>query len=125
MTTKTYSGIGLTETKIYQCPTDKKAVVSMVTVCNITESLLTFHIGYYNATDNNTVYFIKNGVLDAGQRHIAISSSGTLSMSANDYITVLSTTDSSIDAIVTYEESDVWWFHIGKIILDIIGKFLV
>jgi hypothetical protein len=28
-------------------------------------------------------------------------------MSANDYITVLSTTDSSIDAIVTYEESDV------------------
>tara|TARA_S200002703_G_scaffold159046_1_gene171249 strand:+ start:867 stop:1190 length:324 start_codon:yes stop_codon:yes gene_type:complete len=107
MTTKTYSGIGLTETKIYQCPTDKTAIVSMVTVSNITESLLTFHIGYYNATDNNTVYFIKNGVLDAGQRHIAISSSGTLSMSANDYITVLSTVDSSIDAIVTYEESDV------------------
>jgi len=26
---------------------------------------------------------------------------------ANDYITVLSTVDSSIDAIVTYEESDV------------------
>ena len=53
------------------------------------------------------MYFIKNGVLDAGQNHIAISSSGTLSMSANDYITVLSTADSSIDAIVTYEESDV------------------
>jgi hypothetical protein len=46
-------------------------------------------------------------------------------MSANDYITVLSTTDSSIDAIVTYEESDVWWFHIGKIILDIRCYFLV
>jgi len=28
-------------------------------------------------------------------------------MSPNDYITVLSTVDSSIDAIVTYEESDV------------------
>lgn len=107
MTTKTYSGIGLTETKIYQCPTDKTAIVSRVSVSNITENLLTFHIGYYNATDNNTVYFIKNGMLDAGQNHIAISSSGTLSMSANDYITVLSTADSSIDAIVTYEESDV------------------
>ena len=107
MTKKTYSGIGLTETKILQCHTDKTEIVSRVSVSNITENLLTFHIGYYNATDNNTVYFIKNGMLDAGQNHIAISSSGTLSMSANDYITVLSTADSSIDAIVTYEESDV------------------
>ena len=107
MTTKTHSSIGLTETKIYQCPTSKTAVVSRVSVSNISNSSLTFHIGYYNSTDNNTVYFIKNGVLDKGQNHIAISSSGTLSMSANDYITVLSTTDSSIDAIVTYEESNV------------------
>jgi hypothetical protein len=107
MTTKTHSDIGLTETKIYQCPTGKTSIISRVSVCNTTENLLTFHIGYYNATDNNTVYFIKNGVLDKGQKHIAISSSGTLSMSANDYITVLSTVDSSIDAIVTYEESDV------------------
>jgi|TARA_R110000765_G_C18883086_1_gene602242 hypothetical protein len=107
MTTKTITSIGLTETKIYQCPTDKTAIVSRVSVSNISDSLSTFHIAYYNSTDNNTVYFIKNGVLDTGQNHTAINSSGTLSMSADDYITVLSNTDSSIDAIVTYEESDV------------------
>ena len=107
MTTKTHSSIGLTETKIYQCPTDKKSIVSRVSVANISDSSTTFNIGYYNSLDNSTVYFIKNGVLDSGQNHIAISSSGTLSVAANDYITVISNIDSSIDAIITYEESDV------------------
>ena len=106
-TTTTKTGIGLTETKIYQCPTNKTSIISRVSVSNISEDLVTFHIGYYNSTDNSTVYFIKNGKLDAGQNHIAVSSSGTLSVSADDYITVISNIDSSIDAIITYEESDV------------------
>ena len=107
MTTKTETGIGLTETKIYQCPINKTSTISRVSVSNISDTLITFNIGYYNSTDNNTVYFIKNGKLDEGQNHIAVSSSGTLSVSADDYITVISNIDSSIDAIVTYEESDV------------------
>jgi hypothetical protein len=107
MTTSVFSEIGTTETKLYTCPTDKISVVSRLSISNITESDLVFHIGYYNASDNATIYFIKNGQLSPGQAHISISNSNTLSMSANDYITVLSTVDSSIDAIVTYEESDV------------------
>jgi len=45
--------------------------------------------------------------LSSGQNHISISNSNTLSMSADDYITILSDTEASIDAIITYEEVDV------------------
>jgi len=107
MTTAVFSEIGTTETTIYTCPAAKTATVSRVSVANILESDITFHISYYNATDNATVYFIKNGHLSSGQNHISISNSNTLSMSADDYITILSDTEASIDAIITYEEVDV------------------
>ena len=81
MTTSVFSEIGTTETKLYTCPADKTSVVSRVSISNITDGDIVFHIGYYNASDNTTIYFIKNGQLSPGQAHISISNSNTLSMS--------------------------------------------
>ena len=107
MTTKTVQNIGQTEVIIYQCPNAKTSILSRVSISNTSDSEITFDIAYYNSSDDNTVYLIKNGKLDTGQNHISISSSNTLSIEANDYISVISTIDSSIDAIITYSEADV------------------
>ena len=68
---------------------------------------ITFDLRYYNASANTSIYLAKNGVLAAGGQHVNVSNTNTLVLNVNDYIAASSSADSSIDAIVTYEESDV------------------
>ena len=107
MITKIIKNIGITEQKLYTCPTGKVSTFSRFSITNTSDSEITFDLRYYNASGNESIYLAKNGVLAAGGQHINVSNTNTLVLNANDYITVLSTVDSSIDAIVTYEESDV------------------
>jgi len=107
MITKIIKDIGITEQKLYTCPTGKVSTFSRFSITNTSDSEITFDLRYYNALGNESIYLAKNGVLAAGGQHINISNTNTLVLNVNDYITVLSTVDSSIDAIVTYEESDV------------------
>jgi len=107
MTTKTVQNIGQTETIVYQCPNAKTSTLSRVSISNTSDSEITFDIAYYNSSEDNTVYLIKNGHLDTGQTHGSISSSNTMDIAANDYISIISTIDSSIDASITYAEADV------------------
>ena len=107
MITKLIKEIGITEQIVYTCPTDKVSTISRFSITNNSEEEITFDLRYYNAAANQTIYLAKNGVLTAGGQHASISNTNTLVLNVNDYITVLSTVDSSIDAIVTYEESDV------------------
>jgi hypothetical protein len=107
MITKLIKEIGTTEQIVYTCPTDKVSTISRFSITNNSEEEITFDLRYYNATANQTIYLAKNGVLATGGQHINVSNTNTLVLNVNDYITVLSTVDSSIDAIVTYEESDV------------------
>ena len=107
MITKIIKEIGTTEEIVYTCPTNKASTISRFSITNNSEEEITFDLRYYNATANQTIYLAKNGVLATGGQHINVSNTNTLVLNVNDYITVLSTVDSSIDAIVTYEESDV------------------
>jgi len=107
MITKLIKEIGTTEQIVYTCPTDKVSTISRFSITNNSEEEITFDLRYYNATANQSIYLAKNGVLTASGQHASISNINTLVLNVNDYIAVLSTVDSSIDAIVTYEESDV------------------
>lgn len=107
MITKITQNIGTTEAKIYTCPSAKNSTLSRASITNISNADITFDIRYYNASENATIYLIKNGVLSTGQLYSTVSSTNTLVLNANDYIAVLSSIDSSVDALVTYEESDV------------------
>ena len=107
MITKIIKDIGTTEQIAYTCPTGKRSTISRFSITNISDSEITFDLRYYNASGNSNIYLTKNGVLPAGGQHINVSNTNTLVLNVNDYISVLSTVDSSIDAIVTYEESDV------------------
>jgi|TARA_B110000285_G_C14633800_1_gene384622 hypothetical protein len=100
-------GIGTTETKIYTCPTGKNSTISKLSLTNVSESLVNFNISYYNSFSNATTYLAKQGYLDAGTIFDSIGNTNTLDLNVGDYLTVLSTADSSIDIIITYEELDV------------------
>jgi hypothetical protein len=107
MITKIIKEIGTTEQIVYTCPTDKVSTISRFSITNNSEEEITFDLRYYNAAANESIYLAKNGVLATGGQHINVSNTNTLVLNVNDYLAVLSTVDSSIDAIVTYEESDV------------------
>ena len=107
MITKIIKDIGATEQVVYTCPTSKRSTISRFSITNTSDSEITFDLRYYNASANTSIYLGKNGVLAAGGQHVNVSNTNTLILNVNDYISVLSNVDSSIDAIVTYEESDV------------------
>ena len=107
MITKIIKEIGTTEQIVYTCPTNKVSTISRFSITNNSEEEITFDLRYYNSSANESIYLGKNGVLAAGGQHVNVSNTNTLILNVNDYISVLSTLDSSIDAIVTYEESDV------------------
>ena len=107
MKTEITQNIGTTETKLYTCPNAKDSTLSRLSITNISDSQITFDIRYYNASENATIHLINNGVLSAGQLYSSVSSANTLVLNANDYIAVLSSIDSSVDALITYKESDV------------------
>jgi len=107
MITKIIKDIGTTEQIVYTCPTNKVSTISRFSITNTSDSEITFDLRYYNASANTSIYLGKNGVLAAGGQHVNVSNTNTLILNVNDYISVLSNVDSSIDAIVTYEESDV------------------
>ena len=107
MITKIIKDIGTTEQIVYTCPINKVSTISRFSITNTSDSEITFDLRYYNASANTSIYLAKNGVLAAGGQHVNVSNTNTLVLNVNDYIAASSSADSSIDAIVTYEESDV------------------
>ena len=107
MITKIIQNTGTTEQVLYTCPTDKRSTISRFSISNTADGEITFNLRYYNASANTSIYLAKNGVLAAGGQHVNVSNTNTLVLNVNDYIAAVSSIDSSIDAIVTYEESDV------------------
>jgi hypothetical protein len=107
MITKIIQNTGTTEQVLYACPTSKVSTISRFSISNTADGEITFNLRYYNASANTSIYLAKNGVLAAGGQHINVSNTNTLVLNVNDYIAASSSIDSSIDAIVTYEESDV------------------
>ena len=107
MITKIIQNTGTTEQVLYTCPTDKRSTISRFSISNTADGEITFNLRYYNASANTSIYLAKNGVLAAGGQHVNVSSANTLVLNANDYIAVLSSIDSSVDALITYKESDV------------------
>ena len=107
MITKIVKDTGTTEQVLYTCPISKRSTISRFSITNTSDSEITFDLRYYNASSNTSIYLAKNGVLAAGGQHINISNTNTLVLNVNDYISALSSIDSSIDAIVIYEEVDV------------------
>ena len=104
MITKIIQNTGTTEQVLYTCPTGKRSTISRFSITNTSDSEITFDLRYYNASANTSIYLAKNGVLAAGGQHINVSNTNTLVLNVNDYIAASSSIDSSIDAIVTYEE---------------------
>jgi hypothetical protein len=107
MITKIIQNTGTTEQVLYACPTRKASTISRFSISNTADGEITFNLRYYNASANTSIYLAKNGVLAAGGQHINVSNTNTLVLNVNDYIAASSSIDSSIDAIVTYKESDV------------------
>jgi hypothetical protein len=107
MITKIIQNTGTTEQVLYTCPASKNSTISRFSISNTADSEITFDLRYYNASANTSIYLAKNGVLAAGGQHVNVGNTNTLVLNVNDYIAALSSIDSSIDAIVTYEESDV------------------
>lgn len=107
MITKIIKDIGTTEQIVYTCPTGKISTLSRFSITNTSDNEISFDLRYYNASANTSIYLAKNGVLAAGGQHVNVSNTNTLVLNVNDYIAASSSIDSSIDAIVTYEESDV------------------
>ena len=107
MITKIIQNTGTTEQILYSCPTNKKSTLSRFSISNTSDSQITYNLRYYSASSNTSIHLTKNGVLSAGGQHISVSNTNTLVLNVNDYIAASSSIDSSIDAIVTYEESDV------------------
>ena len=107
MITEIKQNIGTTEQILYTCPFGKVSTISRFSITNTESESITFDLRYYNASSNSSIYLAKNGVLSEGTQHVSMSNTNTLVLNVNDYITVMSNMDSSIDAIITYEESDV------------------
>ena len=98
-------GVGTTETTIYTCPSGKETTVSRFSVTG-TQDVSAFRIKYYNSSSNNTINLIDNGSINSGDTISYISNSNTLTLNPSDYLSVLSDVDSSLDIIITYEETD-------------------
>ncbi len=107
MITKIIQNTGTTEQVLYACPTSKASTISRFSISNTADSEITFSLRYYNASANTSIYLAKNGVLAAGGQHVNVSNTNTLVLNVNEFIAAVRSIDSSIDAIVTYEESDV------------------
>lgn len=103
--TTTTTGVGTTETTIYTCPSGKQTTVYRFSTTG-KEDITALKISYYNSSSNSTIDLIKNGVLNSGDTISYISNSNTLIMNTGDYLSVLSEVDSSVDIIITYEETD-------------------
>lgn len=99
------TGVGTTETTVYTCPTGKETTISRFSITG-TQDVTDLKVKYYNSSSSSIIALVDSGVINSGDTISYISNSNTLTMNPSDYLSVLSDVDSSLDILITYEETD-------------------
>jgi len=96
--------IGTTGVTVYTCPASTSTTVIGMSVANVTTNNITVSTTLTSTSQAKTVYLVKDATVTAGGTAILVGGEQKIVMSALDTLTVISSTATSADVIVSVLE---------------------
>jgi hypothetical protein len=96
--------IGVVSTKVYEVPPSTVATVIGLNVANVLNSNISVNISITDASTTTTKFLLKNGLITEGGSIVVVGGEQKVVLEAGDFISVVSTTASSADVIVSVLE---------------------
>jgi len=96
--------IGTTETTIYTTPALTTSTVIGVSVANVVASNINVGVKLYDADLATSVYLLSGSLLPAGSNVVLVGGDQKVVLETGDYLTLVSNTATSADAVVSVLE---------------------
>lgn len=96
--------IGLTNTKVYQSPSNTTTTVIGLSIANIITQNISVNVTVTDNSATKTHHIVKNALITEGGQLVVIGGDQKVVLEPNDYISVVSTQAASADVIVSVLE---------------------